>query len=88
MRDDPTGKRALFESHSGTLGEPDGKDALYEHGDVAIDCSRCGRTTLIAWSDAIRRVLGLSLWVPGMAYSRRLRCPACDRRSWVRLRLV
>lgn len=89
MRDDPTGKRALFESHAGALGEAEGKEALFaDHGDVAIECSRCGRTTLVPWSDVVRRVLRLSVWIPGIHYSRRLQCPACDRRSWVRLRLL
>lgn len=88
MRDDPTGKRALFEAHPGTTTVPEGKPALFEGGGgVAIECSRCGRTSRVGFTDAVRRILGLSLWVPGRTHSRHLRCPACGQRSWVRLSL-
>ncbi|MDH4115864.1 MAG: hypothetical protein OEX04_09810 [Acidimicrobiia bacterium] len=92
MSHDPTGKRALFTSQTGQDQAADGKAALFSHADqppgpVLIDCQRCGATTHVGAGDALRRVLGLSLWVPGKPYSRRLRCPACHRRAWVRLTL-
>lgn len=90
MKDDPTGKRALFEGHVNPPPEADGKRALFSAGEpvaahVIVECSRCGVTSRIDPLDAALRVLSLSLWIPGRSYSRRLRCPHCRRRSWVRL---
>jgi hypothetical protein len=92
MSQDPTGKRALFTSRVDEDLAADGKAALFstrDHppGKVRIDCSRCGATSHVDFSDALRRVLSLSAWIPGKNHSRRLRCPSCHRRAWVRLRL-
>lgn len=86
------GKRALFSHRPEPPSDVDGKQALFRpghrpSGPVTVECSRCGATTRIGAADALRRLAGLSLWVPGRTYSRRLRCPACHRRSWVRLRI-
>jgi hypothetical protein len=91
MKDDPTGKRALFTERVGEDLAGDGKDALFSKRDsspgrIAVECGRCGATTHLSASDAARRLL-VSLWVPGKSFSRRLRCPACHRRSWVRVRV-
>lgn len=88
----PDGKRALFSSPPTPSTGGEGRGALYSAhrptGPVRVDCSRCGATTRISAADALRRIAGLSLWLPGRTYSRLLRCPACHRRSWVRLRLA
>ena len=93
MRDDPTGKRALFSGRPGEDLAGDGKEALFSERDrppgrVAIECGKCGATTHTSHADAARRVLAVSLWIPGKSFSRRLTCPACHRRAWVRLRLT
>lgn len=77
MRDTEHGKRSLFEG----APAPD----TPRSGSVAIECSRCGRTSRVGAVDAIRRIAGFSLWIPGRPYSRRLRCPACNRRAWVKV---
>lgn len=87
----PDGKRALFSARPAPPADAEGKHALYSGhrpaGPIQVDCSLCGATTRISPSDALRRLVGFSLWIPGRTYSRRLRCPACHRRAWVRLRL-
>lgn len=92
MKNDPTGKRALFTSRNAEDLAGEGKEALFSQRDrppgrVGIECGRCGATSHVSPTDALRRVLALSMWVPGKSYSRRLKCPACHRRSWVRVRL-
>ncbi len=91
-RTDPTGKRALFTGHTGQDLAADGKKALFSGADerggpVIIDCARCGETSHIEVVDAVKRLASFSLWIPGRTYSRRMRCPTCQHRSWVRIRL-
>jgi hypothetical protein len=93
MADD--GKRALFSGgRSGSKKPPgEGKDALYSHdseshGPIKIDCARCGVTTNVSILDALGRLVRFSLWIPRREYSHRLVCPACDQRSWTRIRLM
>jgi transcription elongation factor Elf1 len=92
MKNDPTGKRALFTARGGEDLTGDGKDALFSDRDrppgrVAIECGRCGATSHLSPTEALRRVLMLSAWIPGKTFSRRITCPACGLRSWVRMRL-
>ncbi len=92
-RPDPTGKRALFTGHTGQDRAAEGKRALFSAADdpggpIIVDCSRCSVTSRIPLLDAGRRIMSLSLWIPGRSYSRRLRCPACGQRSWVRIRVT
>ena len=89
---DPTGKRALFISTIDEDLQAEGKAALFSQrdrppGKVEVDCSRCGATSHIDPADALLRVLSFSLWIPGRSYSRRLRCPSCHHRAWVRLQI-
>lgn len=85
MRDDETGKRSLF---GPAPSQPTSRDSNNPSGPVTIECSRCGAATRVGIGDALRRLVRFSLWVPGRTYSRRLSCPACLRRSWVRLRIL
>ena len=85
MRDDETGKRSLFGPAPSGAPKQDGDDSSPP---VTIECSRCGATSRVGLGDALFRLLRFSLWIPGRTYSRRLTCPACERRSWVRLRLL
>ena len=90
MADD--GKRSLYSGGGdGSDRTADGKRALYsgtDGGPVKIDCARCGTTSEVGVVDALKRILRFSLWIPGRTYSRRLVCPACEQRSWVRVRLT
>ena len=87
MRDDETGKRSLFgppaTSHDGGRGGHSSSRPT-----VTVDCARCGVSSRIGTGDALARLARFSLWIPGRTYSRRLVCPSCDRRSWVRLRFL
>lgn len=90
MSSDPTGKRSLFTSRPSQDQHADGKEALFSRADeapgpVTIECSQCEATTTVGALDAARRIMGLSVWIPGRTYSRRLRCPSCRQRTWVRL---
>jgi hypothetical protein len=91
MRDDETGKRSLFGTSSRRRGPTSGDNRRSSGSSafgITVDCSRCGAATRIGPFDLLGRLVRLSLWIPGRTYSRRLVCPACDRRSWVRLRIL
>ena len=75
---DPMGRRALYS----VAEQPPALVA------VAVECSRCGQTTVVT----PRALVGLalpSLHLPFLhgRHSSWLRCPACRRRTWVRLGL-
>jgi hypothetical protein len=95
---DPLGKRALFWAPGERIEEGPfdprapvpGKRALFsrpepEGGPLTIECSSCRTSTDVSYVDFIRRHVPLWLWVPGRRYSRLLACPACGRRTWVRV---
>lgn len=91
MRDDAHGKRSLFGSASGMPAPVDdeGRRIVPANGaTVTVDCARCGASSRIGTVDALARLARWSWWVPGRTHSRKLVCPSCDRRSWVRLRLL
>jgi hypothetical protein len=91
MRDDDKGKRALFgpAPQSKRPEKEEGRRSAFSPAQpVRIECARCGSITGVSVTDVLRRLIRFSLWVPGRTYSRRLRCPACERRSWVRLRFL
>lgn len=91
MRDHETGKRSLFGPAPDTqsaAGDDTRRNVFLGRPTVTVDCARCGESSRIRTRDALVRLVGFSWWVPGRTYSRRLVCPACDRRSWVRLRLL
>ena len=92
MSEDPTGKRALFGPKASGAHPAEGKRALFEAGGttggaVRIQCARCGQETRVSVVKAMSLLARVSLWIPGRQYSRRVRCPACHKRSWVRMTL-
>jgi len=88
------GRSAPHDFTDGHLADPLGTRALYSQpqieppafGSVSVDCSRCQRTSIVGISRAARLLVG-SLTLPMIRgdYPTLLRCPACDRRAWVRL---
>lgn len=88
------GGSAAHELSDGHLVDPLGTRALYSHpkieppafGSVCVDCSRCQQTSIVGVSRAVRLLVG-SLTLPMIRgdHPTLLRCPACDRRAWVRL---
>ena len=100
-RDDPHGKRALFEAPA-TPADPleadplvaeeaaAGREALYSTGPhrtgtTVIECSHCGVRTRVSLVETFVRLLAISFWAPARHYSRWLQCPNCQRRSWCRV---
>ena len=95
---DPTGKRALFEPSAGDeaakliqptqrLGES-GKASLFtaaerRAGTVVVICSSCEAKSRVSLVELGLRHLPFGMWLPGRRYSRLMRCPACERRTWV-----
>jgi uncharacterized protein with PIN domain len=73
---DPLGKMALFSS------ERPGR----AFGALSVECSSCARETPVSPVEAARAAFPLSLHVPFRRYHSFMRCPACGRRTWVRLR--
>lgn len=55
-------------------------------GTLAVDCSACRRETPVSPVALIRAALPLSLHLPLLRrYHSLMRCPACGRRTWVRV---
>ncbi|HVA59374.1 MAG TPA: hypothetical protein VNG13_02415 [Mycobacteriales bacterium] len=75
---DAAGKRALFSAG----------DVLPAAGAVSIDCSACGERTALSPARALRAALpSVHLPVLRRDYPSWMRCPACTRRTWVRVGL-
>jgi hypothetical protein len=69
------GVRALYS----TAGEP-------RLGTVVMECSDCLVRTRVSLHDVTSRILRFSIWIPGKSHSRWLLCPACEQRTWSRIR--
>jgi hypothetical protein len=98
---DPLGRRALFAPPTpGTVPAPrvDGKESLYsaaartgashrapQWATVVLDCSSCGQHSRVTWAEFAWRHLPFWLWVPWLRYSQLMSCPACQRRTWLRV---
>jgi hypothetical protein len=53
---------------------------------LVVECSSCLKETPVSPLDLIRAALPVSLHLPFVRrYHSYLRCPACGRRTWVRL---
>ena len=75
---DHDGKRALF-----SVAETPQTTAF---GSMTIDCSRCGAQSVLSPLQGVRAAVP-SVHVPFLRrdHPSYLRCPACERFSWVRL---
>ncbi len=72
--DDHQGKRALF---SDAVQPP-------SVGSVALACSGCNSRSVVSYVRLAKMsVTGFHLPVPGMGYRAWLKCPACERHTWV-----
>ena len=73
---DPLGKMALFSS---------GRPQPFA-GTFLVDCSSCHRETPVSPVQLVRAALPLSVHLPLLRkYHSFMRCPACGRRTWVRV---
>jgi hypothetical protein len=78
---DREGKRALFSPEVPPVGEP-------PVGAVRVDCSACEATTVLTPRQALRAALpSVHLPFGKRNYRSWMRCPACRRRTWVRVGL-
>lgn len=74
---DPMGKMALFS----------GETRPSVTGTFLVDCSACRRETPVSFSQLVKNALPFSLHLPLVRkYHSFMRCPACGRRTWVRVR--
>jgi uncharacterized protein with PIN domain len=74
---DTEGKRALFSTAAPRPAT----------GSVVVECSLCGVATVLSARQAVRAALpSLHLPLVKREFSSWMRCPACSRRTWVRLR--
>ena len=77
---DPLGRMALYSS-----AEPEPARA---EGGFTIECSSCLAETSVGAVDLARAALPLSVHVPFVRrFHSFMRCPACGRRAWVRVRI-
>ncbi len=75
---DPLGKQALF---SGAEQPP-------SLGSVGLDCQLCHRRTIVSVVRLAQMSLpGVHVPVPRRGYRAWVKCPACGRRTWVRVTL-
>jgi hypothetical protein len=78
---DPLGRMALY---SDPEPEPDPAAAEF----LLLECSACLAETPVSPLDLARAALPFSLHLPLVRrYHSFMRCPACGRRTWVRLRV-
>jgi hypothetical protein len=73
---DPLGKMALFS----------GEEERRSLGTFVLECSSCKRETPVSGAGLVRAALPFSLHLPLVRrFSSYMRCPACGRRTWLRL---
>jgi uncharacterized protein with PIN domain len=80
---------------TGTPVDTEGKRALFSTeaprpatGSVSVECSLCGAESVLTPTQALRAALpSLHLPLVKRDFSSWMRCPACNRRTWVRMRL-
>ena len=95
---DPLGKHALFwvpgeradPKPFESKGPVPGKRALFsapdrQPGANTLECPACRARSQVSYIEFVRRHLPMWLWLPGRHFSRLMRCPACERRAWVRV---
>lgn len=82
---DPQGRQALFSATDPSPGRPGSAAAP---GGVTVTCSSCGATSVVTPRSALPLVLpSLHLPLVKRGHPSWMRCPACRRRTWVRLGL-
>ncbi|GAC1331860.1 MAG: hypothetical protein NVSMB13_20280 [Mycobacteriales bacterium] len=92
-RNPATEPTAAVDAHA--VVDAEGKRALFSQvspqpaaGSFLVECSRCGETSVLSASKALRAAVP-AVHVPLLrrGHSSWMRCPACQKRSWVSLRL-
>lgn len=74
---DTAGKRALFSATDA--------DSPAAAGSVVIECSACSQRTVLTPTQALKAALpSIHLPLIKRDYPSWMRCPACEKRTWVR----
>lgn len=78
--------REMYKAH-----DPMGRAALFsgkprEEGPFTIECAGCRAHSRIRLSRLIRIALPINFTNPLRYHHTWLKCPACDKRNWVRIR--
>lgn len=90
----PVPVSAEASSAAAAPGDPLGRRSLYSlaqqqapaFGAVTLDCSACAETSVVTPAGLLRlAVPSLHLPLLRRGHSSWMRCPACGRRTWVRL---
>ena len=77
-RRDPMGRMALFSSTEPEPARP--------HRGFVVECSSCLAETPVSAFDLAKSALPFSVHLPMVRrHHSFMRCPACERRSWVRV---
>lgn len=71
---DPQGKVALFS------GQP------RSDGAFQLECGACGSHTRVGLPRLLQLALPVSFSVPFRYHHTWMKCPACERRAWIRIR--
>ena len=79
QRADVDGKRGLFSAQAPT-------SSVVSFGALQVSCSTCGTTTAMTAAQVlVAAVPSLHLPLLRRTYPSWMRCPACRRRTWVRI---
>ena len=79
LRVDPKGRQSLYS----VTGQPPAPGAL------TISCSSCGEVSVVTPRQLVRLALpSLHLPLVRRGHPSWMRCPACDRRTWVKVVLT
>lgn len=75
------------EDASDAPGPPAGEpDETIEPGGVTVECSECQKTSEVSFLDLGRAAIPLPVFIPFRKYPSLLKCPACNERTWMRVR--
>jgi hypothetical protein len=47
-----------------------------------VKCERCSEVSSIGVLDLLKFQLPVGIWLPRGRFDRRMKCPACHKRSW------
>ena len=92
-RTDPVAGRPRATSTGRRAVDPQGRQALYSTaveqpapGAVTVECSSCGASTNVTPRQLVKLSLpSIHLPLLRRGHSSWMRCPACHRRTWVKL---
>ena len=82
---DPLGKRALFSGGAadGVRAEPATEQRTAGPFDVTVHCLSCNESTTLSTPQFLVQHFPVFAWLPVRKHSRLMRCPACNRVSWL-----